>query len=244
MRVVIVATFVAACGSSNPSPIANQVSTTESPRPIDAPTRGFEVRVVDADAPFMRLMFVHVGMEKDGKPTDALALSSGVSVDLDAWSADIDPGKLYRDIYLKARQRATIEKYLAELASKDPRFVMPSDREIGFEKVKDGWRTYYLEKPAPIDGSMIKDATTARDPNTEEPIVWIVLDVEGTRRFAELTKRIAGRKLAIILDGEIRMAPIINGEISGGRASLRMGAGDPDQQQQEATRIAKKLMQK
>jgi preprotein translocase subunit SecD len=241
MRLASIAVFAIACSSPSRAPVvANQV-TAKPPTPVASPSRGLEFKVVDEDAPFMRVIFAHVGMEKDGKPTDPLAISTGVAADIDAWSEEAT-GTMHRDYYLKARDRATLESYLTRLASTDQRFVVPSDREWGFEKVKDGeWRSYYLEKAVSLDGSMVKEAVSSVDPNIGRPVVLLDFDLAGTRRLAEVTKRIVGKKLAIILDiildGTIRSAPIINGEIAGGRASITMGGDNPAQQQQDADRL-------
>jgi preprotein translocase subunit SecD len=45
------------------------------------------------------------------------------------------------------------------------------------------------------------------------------------------------RRFAIILDDVINSAPVIKTKIGGGRASITMGAGDPDQQLQNAEKL-------
>ena len=48
----------------------------------------------------------------------------------------------------------------------------------------------------------------------------------GSRVFGDLTSQIVGKKLATILDDKVKSAPIINGAIRGGRASITMGGSD------------------
>jgi preprotein translocase subunit SecD len=43
-----------------------------------------------------------------------------------------------------------------------------------------------------------------------------------------------GGKLATVFDGRVRSAPIINGRIAGGQASIAMGAGDAEHEEREA----------
>ena len=57
------------------------------------------------------------------------------------------------------------------------------------------------------------------------PGVMLEFDRDGAHTFGELTTRITGKKLATILDGTVRSAPIIMGPIRGGRASISLGAG-------------------
>jgi len=47
----------------------------------------------------------------------------------------------------------------------------------------------------------------------------------ATRQFGELTARISGHKLAVLVDGTVTSAPIIRGAIRGGHASITLGNG-------------------
>ena len=124
--------------------------------------------------------------------------------------------------------RHVIDRYLRELSQRDPSFKVPDDRRIGYEALAEPgrrptWRSYYLERGAALTGSSVKDATAAVDPNTQHAIVLLDFTVDGTRAFADLTTRLVGHKLAIVFDGVVRSAPIINEPIMGGRASIAMG---------------------
>jgi len=142
--------------------------------------------------------------------------------------------------------RVAIETYLRHLAEADPtRFKLPDDRELGFELIqprreaKDPrpvWRSYYLERGAALTGSSITNATSSNDPNTDAEIVLLDFGRDGGRVFGELTARITGKKLATILDGRIRSAPIINGPIRGGRASIWLGSDE--RAEREANELA------
>lgn len=147
--------------------------------------------------------------------------------------------------------RQVIERYLfgdkllgyEGLAQKDPQqFKVPDDRQIGFERIdpqpnaKDKrvlWRTYYLERAVQLTGSAIQNAMGAYDPNTNRPIVLLDFNRHGGRVFGDVTSRIVGMKLATILDDKVASAPVINGPIRGGRASITMGAGDAIQQERD-----------
>ena len=56
-----------------------------------------------------------------------------------------------------------------------------------------------------------------------EPIVVVNFNAEGTKRFAELTKKNVGNTLAIFLDGKVISAPVIRDVITGGAASISGG---------------------
>jgi len=138
--------------------------------------------------------------------------------------------------------RVVIESYLVELTATDPAFQVPDDRQIGYERVepypdaKDQrpyWRTYYLDRAVQLTGSAIANAEGSFDANTNRPIVLLDFDRSGTRVFGELTAQIVGKKLATILDGTIKNAPIIGGAIRGGRAAITMGGNDARRQEAE-----------
>lgn len=121
------------------------------------------------------------------------------------------------------------------LVDTNPEFKLPDDKQIGFElneasrDAKDQrayWRTYYLDRTVSLTGSGISNATGSYDPNTNRPIVLLDFNRFGSRVFGELTAKIVGKKLATILDDRVKSAPIINGAIRGGRASITMGGSD------------------
>lgn len=73
-----------------------------------------------------------------------------------------------------------------------------------------------------LTGSIIKRAWVERG-NLGEPEIHFVLNDEGTTRFGEVTADNRGRKLAIILDGELYSAPHINEPIPNGTGRITGG---------------------
>ena len=63
----------------------------------------------------------------------------------------------------------------------------------------------------------------------------------GSRIFGDLTAQIVGKKLATILDDRVKSAPIINGAIRGGRASITMGGRDAQRQENERNELVNVL---
>jgi preprotein translocase subunit SecD len=134
--------------------------------------------------------------------------------------------------------RKSIEDYVRGLAAQDPSYVAPDDLRLAFEPVQPApeakdqrryWRTYWIERSAALTGASIADAKVARDPDSHRAGVLLELDRNGTRAFGELTTRIVGKKLAIILDHRVASAPIVNGPMRGGRVQITMGPpGDQD----------------
>jgi preprotein translocase subunit SecD len=116
--------------------------------------------------------------------------------------------------------------------------------ELAFERsgrATPRWRTYYLASRAELDESDLADAEVIYEPVTNRPEVLITFDTKGRRRFAELTRKNLGRKIAILVDGTITSAPVIQSEIAGGRSTITLGGGDPDQLHREAWQLVDRL---
>ena len=204
-----------------------------------------EFMVVDDGTAFMKRVFQKVGSDgMEGKATDPEALAAGISSGIDQWRPDaVD--ETHSDFYLRGPERGSLERYFTRLAASDPAFAVPDDRVLRFELVdpelagdKPLWRSYLLERKPVLTGAAIANAETVTDPNLRRPLVLLDFSRDGTRTFGDVTARIAGRKLAIVLDGTVKSAPIINEPIRGGRASITMGGTDALAQLQDANDLA------
>ena len=166
--------------------------------------------------------------------------AEGVTVDVDEWMPD-DGGPRHSVAYLRGPTRAALEHAIAA-AQASGRLVLPADSVIGYERSDSeegrhrgtSWRTYELAARVELDGTAIARATQAYDPNTNRPIVLLDFTPEAADRFCELTRRIAGKKLATLIGQRIYTAPIINAPICHGRAQITMGGSDPEREQDEA----------
>jgi SecD/SecF fusion protein len=76
-----------------------------------------------------------------------------------------------------------------------------------------------VRKRPDMDGSYLKSAMVVRG-NLGEPEIDFTLNSEGTERFGQLTKENIGRRMAIVLDGELYSAPVIRSAIDGGRGQI------------------------
>ncbi len=97
---------------------------------------------------------------------------------------------------------------------------------------KDG---KYLVKAIPIlDGSMLTNAQVSFDKNNR-PIITFSLNSEGAQIFGDFTGKNVGNHLAIVLDGKVYSAPVIQTRIGGGHGQI---SGDYTVQQAEDLAIA------
>ena len=97
--------------------------------------------------------------------------------------------------------------------------VLTLVRELGGTKHNE--KLLVNRKPEQgLTGKYIKRAAVYRDSMTDQPEIDFELDKEGGAIFARVTKENIGQRLAIILDGELYSAPLIQGEIPHGRGRI------------------------
>src|SRR5882672_3655348 len=82
---------------------------------------------------------------------------------------------------------------------------------------------YVVEKKALLTGADVANARVSIDQNTSEPYVSLELTAAGGRQFSELTSANVGRRLAIVLDGNLYSAPVIRERIPSGQAQITGG---------------------
>ncbi len=74
-----------------------------------------------------------------------------------------------------------------------------------------------------LRGDSLTDAQQSFDAQTNEPVVNITLDSQGSARWARITTENVGQRFAIILDGEVLSAPAIREPILGGTSQISGG---------------------
>ena len=82
---------------------------------------------------------------------------------------------------------------------------------------------YLVKKEVLLGGDSISDARVAFDSQYNEPYVALTFDSAGSRVFERVTNQNVGKRLAIVLDGNVYSAPQIKEAIAGGRASITGG---------------------
>jgi preprotein translocase subunit SecD len=94
-----------------------------------------------------------------------------------------------------------------------------------------GQPVYYLvRKEAVITGRDLKGARAAVDPQTNGPQIDFTLNPQGAQKFGRETGRNVGKRLAILLDGRVESAPVIQSQISdNGRITGRYTAQEADE---------------
>ncbi|MBU1084542.1 MAG: protein translocase subunit SecD, partial [Candidatus Omnitrophica bacterium] len=98
----------------------------------------------------------------------------------------------------------------------------PEGYEIKIMKRRDGEsESVILQKEVVLTGDMLVDATTEfSQQGFGQPYVSLELNDKGGDLFADITDKNVGRRLAIVLDGEVYTAPVIRERIPSGRAQI------------------------
>lgn len=73
---------------------------------------------------------------------------------------------------------------------------------------------------APLDGSVITDASISYRESGGSPVVDMAMNPEGARVWARLTADNIGKSIAVVLDGMVYSYPTVQGEINGGRSQI------------------------
>jgi len=82
---------------------------------------------------------------------------------------------------------------------------------------------FLVKKEAVLTGDSLSDARVAFDSQYNEPYVSLTFDSNGARVFERVTAQNVGKRLAIVLDGNVHSAPQIREAIAGGKAQISGG---------------------
>jgi preprotein translocase subunit SecD len=86
--------------------------------------------------------------------------------------------------------------------------------------------------------AVFNDPATVTDPSFQGWVVDFTLSPTGGTRFADVTRRLSGKQMAIVLDRRVESAPNVNQAITGGRGTITLGNGLAPEAEQEAKDLA------
>ncbi len=111
----------------------------------------------------------------------------------------------------------------------DIRRLLPADLEItvdakpirGSEKsANPAFYMYVVKRDAELTGEVIVDAFENFDPTSNRPIVDMMMNDDGADKWARITGANIGKRIAVVLDGEVYSAPTVQNKIPGGRSQI------------------------
>lgn len=174
----------------------------------DAPRVVFEVMKVDEDVnPFGNAAALPEGASietetVDGRQERYLRLST---------SAHVGVAPLARDGNAWVKEHAAIPPGVRVAWSRLP-------EEPGMVV-----RSYFLREPAVLGSADVETVEVVTDRETKGVNLAVTLSGPAGERLREVTRQSIGRRLAILFDGVVQMAPIVRSEITGGRVTITLG---------------------
>ena len=124
---------------------------------------------------------------------------------------------------------ANVENAMTFMALPEFHRVMPRDISLqwGTDTLSLGGRfyreLYVLQERAFLTGDQLQDATANRDQQFNQPQVLFELNRRGGRAFEQVTGDHIQERIAIILDGKVVSAPVVQARIRS-RGSIDLGA--------------------
>lgn len=127
------------------------------------------------------------------------------------------------DGYVMNKDKAIVD---AILKREDVQAVIPSDFQFAWSQrtfQAEGEKIhilYGLKKDPELTGKVVIDAKSTIDPNTNQPIVTMEMNNEGSADWARITGANINKRCAIVLDGVVYSAPVIRTKITGGNSQI------------------------
>jgi len=129
------------------------------------------------------------------------------------------PGVVDRERALKIIGQTALLEF--KLVEDDEKVIEANKKKLDSEHI---WAPYQgekilLKKKALITGADLEDAQVGFG-SLGMPYVSLKFNAQGSKKFAKITEENVGRRLAIILDGKVKTAPVIKEPILSGNAQI------------------------
>lgn len=127
--------------------------------------------------------------------------------------------------YKKGEKFSEYIKKMNEFLAKD----LPEGHELAFEKSKTDDESqnipFVIESTPRITGDDLSDARVLIDQQKNQPYVSMEFKTSGAKKFEETTGANIGKRMGVVLDGNVYSAPMIQAKIAGGHAQITLGGG-------------------
>ena len=136
-------------------------------------------------------------------------------------------------------------EYVKKL-NKDLKDKLPENSRLVFEKalnatsIKAGKIPYLVDMNQSIQGGLVEDAYATIESDFNKPVVSFRFQPEGRKLFSDLTAKVVGQRLAMILDNVVKSAPTVQSRISD-TGQISLGTGNHQELLEEAQMIATTL---
>jgi len=150
------------------------------------------------------------------KTVSSLTLPEGMKVDFENGGQP----------YVESTDQKALADFLKDKAPAGKTFAIGRIEEPG-QPVR--FRSWVLEDKAALTGEYLIDARVqfGEDAVERKPHVALTFNKRGADLFEQLTGSNVGKRMAIVLDGVVDSAPVIQDKISGGHAQITLGGYKP-----------------
>ena len=172
-----------------------------------------------------------------GRKDTAAATAAAESLNAQLPKTEAEQAKEHPFLFLaRPDQRGGGEAYVAEedrdkvtrlLNRDDVKHLIPSDVEFLWSAkhlfISEGKRyyvLYWVKKEPELTGGVITTARATIDPNTNQPIVTMEMNSEGSRDWARITGANINKRIAIVLDKAVFSSPVVRTKIIGGNSQI------------------------
>lgn len=116
---------------------------------------------------------------------------------------------------------AQLRELLGSTAKMSFQMVAPGPGPgVSMLEMRDGSGAIPVEDRVALSGDRLDRAASAFDPDTGRPMVTFAFDRHGGITFAEITAANIGQRFAVVLDGAVLTAPVIQTAIPGGQGQI------------------------
>jgi len=141
---------------------------------------------------------------------------------VDGASPEVPPGPIRKNYasdeeFNRAKERWTQAKAEIDAAAKGMEDQVKDNPKLSIARDEEG--RAYLLGPVLVGGKDLTDARTGYD-NFGRPVVSLKFNKEGAGLFDRATAANVGKQIAILLDGMVVSAPVVQERISGGQAQI------------------------
>ncbi len=172
---------------------------------------------------------------KDMVAAEAPAPNSGITLVSDVKGGD---GNEPPPPFLEGTDREALLNYVKGKAPEGKQILAHCvEAEGGKKCVK--YYTFLVDKNVPLTGETLTGAEARQNTTDNQIEVGFQFNAQGAKDLEELTGKNAGRRMAIVLDDNIVMAPNIQEKIAGGNGRITLGRrGNLQERLKEAQMLA------
>ncbi len=128
------------------------------------------------------------------------------------------------DAYVKANDKDKLKLWLSlpqvqKVIPNNCQFVF-SAKPVGYQNGQGVYKLNCVNKTPELTGGVITNATATISQESSAPIVNMQMNSEGAAEWARITGANIHKRIAIILDGVVYSAPVVQNKITGGNSQI------------------------